>query len=82
MPALAIQRMNLAVPGLSEAEARELARRVAAGLAEATGLPEGVAIPAIRLDLQAGAAGDMAGVARQIVAATLRAIAHAAAGTP
>ena len=80
MPPLAIQRMNLAVPGLSEAEARDLAQRVAAGLAAATGLPDGAAIPMIRLDLPPGAPGDVAGLARQIVVATLRAIGRAAAG--
>jgi len=80
--ALAIQRMTLAVPGLSEAEARDLAQRVAAGLAEATGLPDGAAIPAIRLDLPAGATSDVGALARQIIAATLRAIGHAATGMP
>jgi hypothetical protein len=81
MPALSIDHLQLDVPGLSEPKARELAHLVAAGLAGASGLPDGTNIPAIRLDLDAGAdGGDTAGLARQIVAAALRAVSHAAAG--
>jgi hypothetical protein len=86
MPALAIDSMQFDVPGLSEPQARDLAHLVAIGLAGATGLPDAASIPAIRLDLTHGApatgAPDVPGLARQIVAATLRAIAHAAAGIP
>ena len=104
MPALSIDSMQFDVPGLSEAQARDLAHLVAAGLAGATGLPDAANIPAIRLDLPhegpvagtpgggapaggtqgAGTAGapDLPGLAKRIVAATLRAIDHAAAGTP
>jgi hypothetical protein len=93
MPALSIDHLQLDVPGLSEPEARDLAHRVAAGLASASGLPDDTNIPALRLDLAAdgaaaggatggpGAAGDTASLAKQIVAAALRAISHAAAGT-
>ncbi|HUB14135.1 MAG TPA: hypothetical protein VMB34_19450 [Acetobacteraceae bacterium] len=86
MAALAIDTMQLDVPGLSEPQARDLAHLVATGLAGATGLPDAANIPAIRLDLPHGAqtagAPDVPGLARQIVAATLRAIDHAATGTP
>jgi hypothetical protein len=91
MPALTIDRMELDVPSLSEPQARDLAHLVATGLAGATGLPDAASIPAIRLDLPhlapasgvpAARAPDLPGLARQIVAATLRAIGHAAAGTP
>jgi hypothetical protein len=86
MAGLAIDHMTLDVPGLSEQQAHDLARRVAAGLAEATGLPDGGGrdIPVLRLDLPAagGAPTDVAALSRQIVAATLRAIARAGAGAP
>lgn len=86
MPGLAIEHMLLDVPGLSEQQARDVARRVAAGLAEASGLPDGSgrAIPVLRLDLPSagGATPDVAALSQQIVAATLRAIARAGAGVP
>lgn len=80
---LAINHMTLDVPGLSEHQARDLAERVAAGLAAATGLPDGADAPSIRLDLPSEAhAGDMAALARRIVAATLRSMLRAGAGAP
>jgi len=80
---LAIKRMTLDVPGLSEHQARDLAERVAAGLAAVTGLPDGTDAPSIRLHLPAeGHAGDMAVLARRVVAATLRSIGRAGAGAP
>jgi hypothetical protein len=80
---LAIDHMQLDVPGLSEPEARDLARRVAAGLASATGLPDGADAASIRIELAAeDRAGDTAALARRIVAATLRAIMRAGAGAP
>jgi hypothetical protein len=82
MPALNIDRMQLDVPGLTEPQARDLAHMVAAGLARATGLPDGASIPMIRLDLPDGAGPDVAGLAKQIITATLRAIDHASAGGP
>jgi hypothetical protein len=91
MAGLAIEHMTLDVPGLSEPQARDLARRVAAGLADATGVADGNGrdIPVLRLDLPAaggatvgGAPADVAALARQIVAATLRAIGQTGAGGP
>jgi hypothetical protein len=101
VPALTIDSVQLEVPGLSEAQARDLAHLVATGLAGATGLPDAANIPSIRLDLPYeglpagtpgrgtpgastpfGGAADLPGLAQRIVAATLRAIDHAAAGTP
>jgi len=80
---LAINRMTLDVPGLSERQARDLAQRVAAGLTVAIGLPDGADAPSIRLDLPAEAqTGDMAALARRIVAATLRSLVQAGAGAP
>ncbi len=82
MPALNIDHLQLDVPGLSEPQARDLAHLVAVGLAGASGLPDGTSIPALRLDLTAGVPAAVPDLARQIVAATLRAIGHAGAGTP
>jgi hypothetical protein len=65
---------------MSEAEARDLARRVAVGLAAATGLPLTADIGTIRLDLTATVGADCASLARQIVAATVRAIGNATKG--
>ena len=80
---LSIDRMMLHVPGLPEHQARALAEHVAAGLAAATGLPDGTDMPAIRLDLPSlTSAGDVAALARQIVAATLRAIGQSSGGVP
>lgn len=80
---LAIDRMTLEIPGLSERQARDLAERVGAALAAATGLPDGVDVSSIRLDLPAqGLGDDTAALARQIVAATLRAIGQAGLGGP
>jgi hypothetical protein len=80
---LAINRMTLDVPGLSEHQARDLAQRVAAGLAATTGLSDGTDAPSIRLDLPAETqTGDMAALARRIVAATLRSMVQAGAGAP
>jgi hypothetical protein len=80
MPALAIKRLTLDAPGLAEPQARELVRLVAAGLATANSLPDGATIPAIRLELAAGTAPDLHGLAEQVVRATLRAAGLAALG--
>lgn len=96
MAGLTIDHMTLEVPGLSEQQAREVAHRVAEGLAEATGLLDGSSrdIPVLRLDLPApggatpagaahpGAPTDVAALSRHIVAATLRAITRSGAGVP
>jgi hypothetical protein len=80
---IAINRMTLDVPGLSERQARDLAQRVAAGLAAATGLPDGADASSIRIDLPAEAhAGDLSALARRIVAATLRSLGQTGAGAP
>ena len=80
---LAIDHMTLDIPGLSEQQARDLAERVAAGLAATAGFREVAIVPSIRLDLPAEAqTGDMAALARRIVAATLRSIGQASIGVP
>lgn len=80
MASLRIDRLRLAIPGLTEAQGRDIAQRVATGLARATFLPDAADIPAIRLDLPAAQTGDPSDLAERIVAATLRALRHAAAG--
>ena len=80
MPPLDIDHLQLEIQGLSETDVRDLAYRVAAGLAAATGLPLAADIGTIRLDLTATAGTDPSALARQIVAATVRAIGHAATG--
>lgn len=66
-----IERLTLDVPAMSPADARRLALRVAAGLAQATGLSGGANIPSMRVLTEAGAPDTLA---ERIVAEALRQI--------
>jgi hypothetical protein len=71
-----IDRLKLAVPGVSRMGLRRIATRVAEGLSAAGGLPQAVEIPHLRVVIEAGAASDEASLARLIVEAALRDLAR------
>jgi hypothetical protein len=70
---LAIDRLILDVPGLSESDGRRLARQVADGLGSAR-LGGGLDIPTMHLDLRPGRGDGVDELARQIVAEFARQI--------
>jgi hypothetical protein len=72
-----IDRLRIDVPGGSPGQARELARLVAAGLAQAGALPQAGDLPSLHVTLTAETHADPAALARRIVAAALRALARA-----
>jgi len=76
-PAARIDRLRIDVPGGSPGQARELARLVAAGLAQAGALPQAGDLPSLHVTLAGETHADPATLARRIVAATLRALARA-----
>lgn len=71
-----IERLLIDVPGGSPEQGRELARLVAAGLAQAGALPQAGDVPRLSVTLTAHQREDAEGLARRIVAATLRALAR------
>jgi hypothetical protein len=71
-----IDRMVLNLPGGSSEYGRQVATLVAAGLAAANALPATGDIPALRLTVTSDFSADPAVLARRIVAATLRDLAH------
>jgi hypothetical protein len=72
MNEIAIDRMILHVPGLSESDGRRLALQVAGGLGAAGVAGGGRDIPAMRLDLTAHPNTGVDELARQIVAELVR----------
>jgi hypothetical protein len=75
-PALRVDRLRLSIPGGSAADGRKVADLVAAGLAEAGGLPQAGDLSRLRVMITAAPGADPETVARQIVAETLRALAR------
>jgi hypothetical protein len=71
-----IDRLVLNLPGGSTEYGRQVAILVAAGLAAANALPASGDLPALRITVPSGPAADPATLARRIVAATLRDLAH------
>jgi hypothetical protein len=71
-----IDRLLIDVPGGSPGQGRELAQLVAAGLAQAGALPQGGDMPRLSVTLTTNQHEDVGGLARRIVAATLRALAR------
>jgi hypothetical protein len=71
---LAIDRLILDVPGLSESDGRRLARQVADGLGSARLDGGGLDIPTMNLDLRPGRGDGVDELARQIVAEFARQI--------
>ncbi len=76
-PQLSIGRLRLRAAGLDEGAARELARRVAEGLAASLHLPPGVtALEALRVEVTSGPDDTPDILSRRIVDAVGRALAR------
>jgi hypothetical protein len=71
-----IDRLLIDVPGGSPGQSRELAHLVAAGLAQAGALPQAGDVPRLCVTLTTHRHENAEGLARRIVAATLRALAR------
>jgi hypothetical protein len=80
MPALSalvrIDRLRIDIPGSSAEHGRKVAMLVAAGLANAAGLPAGGDLPTLRVTISADHRTDPDSLARRIVEATLRDLAR------
>ena len=73
---LKIDRMVLRIPGTSADQGREVARLVAAALANAGALPQFGELPSLRVTLGVAPGADPTALARRIVEATLRDLAR------
>jgi hypothetical protein len=71
-----IDRLRLDIPGGSAGHGRKIASLVAAGLANAGGLPQAGDLPTLRVTITADHHCDPATLAHHIVAATLRELAR------
>jgi hypothetical protein len=72
MAAAHIDRLTLEIPDMSAAEARDLALRVAAGLAETHTLPAAGDIPALAIELVADPRSGLSLLADRILAELIR----------
>ncbi len=75
-PNARIDRLRLVIPGSDADHGREVAKLVAAGLANAGALPQSGDIPTLRVTINADHRADPETLARLIVAATLRDLAR------
>jgi hypothetical protein len=71
-----VDRLALEVPGLSAPDARELALRVAAGLAETHGLPAAGDVPKLEVELAADPRAGTSLLAERLLAELLRQLAQ------
>jgi hypothetical protein len=71
-----IDRLLLDIPGSTADYGRQVARLVAAGLADASAVPQAGDLPTLRVTITADHRSDPATLARRIVEATLRDLAR------
>jgi hypothetical protein len=71
-----IDRLILQIPGTSADDGRRVAELVVAGLANASGLPQGTDLPTLRITVSADSDADPETLARRIVEATIRELAR------